>query len=126
MPLDLVAIFEALGAAAQLLPSSYERKYRDVANETITELLDILDAMIGRKPYRLELDEMKRFADAKASLVKLISNPPEAGFALHEAMKPILTNVLEVSRSFSTGTGSKEISVVLVKQLRAHRAEHHG
>jgi hypothetical protein len=35
LPLDLIAIFEALGAAAQLLPSGYERRYRP---ESVTSI----------------------------------------------------------------------------------------
>ena len=124
MPFDIFSIFEGLGVAGQLLPTNYERKYRDLAHETILELLAVLVELTRQDPLHIGPGELKRFKDAKANLVKLITNPPEPDFPLHEAMKPILTRVLETSRAFSAGAVNKEQVALLAEQLRDHLVKH--
>jgi hypothetical protein len=71
------------------------------------------------------VNEKVQFRAAKSDFVRLVSDAPIPGHPLHAALKPILTDVLSVSRAISTGTATKGQVERLVERLRPYISEHH-
>jgi hypothetical protein len=125
MPVDILTLLEGLATFASLVPTDYEYQFRALAASTATEMISVLETSVRRSPFSVEPDEQKRFKACKSKLFELVSNSPAIGYPLHEALKPLFTLTLSVSRSLTTGTIRKEQAFELLEQLRAHVAAHY-
>ncbi len=124
MPFDLISLFE-LAPAFLLLPADHEKKLRRLAYQAAQELLSVLEASNAREPFDINAEDLERFNVAKARFVELLSNPPVPQSPLHMALKELLSNVQDFSRLLITGAISKQQSMALLVNLRAHLVQHH-
>jgi hypothetical protein len=126
MPFEILSLIEGLAQAALLWPSNYAKKYHKQSSSVILELILTLECCTWREPFEMRKEELGRFMAAKDKLVALVSNAPMPGVPMHGALKPIMMEALDISRSLRTGSASGPQVREFVERLRKHHLEHHG
>jgi hypothetical protein len=125
LPLDFLSLLEAIGIAADLLPSDHKGSYRKVAGETAAELRSVLQSSTSRLPFQVTAEERQRFKAATNNLISLTSNADMPDFPPHEALRVLVPPVLHVSRGMSKGTATLDETLALLARLNAYIADHY-